>query len=256
MEMKKFSFYLLLMTLVLSCGKDGSSDTATISGSNETPGNSGGGGSTARFAISGNTLYTVNTRSLKTFDISTPGKPVAQSITAIGNDIETIFPKDDYLFIGSQSGMFIYDISNPSAPMRVGHYEHVVSCDPVVANDDYAYVTLRSAMNGQCRRGINQLEILDISNPAFPQIISQKPMKSPRGLGIDANLNLYVCDEGLVHFDVTQPNFIKQLGVYPMDGALDVIPVGNRLFVIAQDGFYQYELVNGALSLLSKIPVG
>jgi len=256
--MKKFSLYLILITLTFSCEKSTSSfDSAGInSGSTETPGGGGTGGSTARFAIHGNILYTVNNKSIKAFDISSPGDPHLVSETQIGNDIETIFPKDEYLFIGSQSGMLIYDISSPSAPVRVGVYSHVVSCDPVVANDDYAYVTLRNATVGRCFRGINQLEILDISNPAQPKQIAQRNMTSPRGLGIDSDLNLYVCDEGLSHFDVTNPLAIKLLANYPMENALDVIPVDNRLFVIAQDGFYQYELVNGALVLLSKIPVG
>ncbi len=255
--MKKFSLYLILIIFACSCEKSGSLDSAGInSGSSETPGAGGTGGSTARFAISGNVLYTVNTNSLKAFDISTPGNPTQLSETPIGNDIETLFPKGNFLFIGSQSGMFIYDISSASAPLRVGVYTHIVSCDPVVANDDYAYVTLRNATNGRCFRGINQLEILDISNPAQPNRIATRPMTSPRGLGIDPNLNLYVCDEGLQHFDVKNPNTIKHLSTYPMEKALDVIPVANRLFVIAEDGFYQYELVNGSLNLLSKIPVG
>jgi len=256
MEMKKLSLYLFIAILAFSCEKSGQANFDSGVTGGETGGAGGTGGSTARFAISGNTLYAVNVKSLKAFDISTPGNPQAMGETAIGNDIETIFPKDNFLFIGSQSGMFIYDISNPSGPVQVGVYTHVISCDPVVANDDYAYVTLRNATNGRCGRGLNQLEILDISNPAQPKLINTAAMTSPRGLGIDQNWNLFVCDNGLKHLDVSDPKNIVSLATYPMTNALDVIPIGKLLFVIAEDGFYQYELVNGSLKLLSKIAVG
>ena len=53
------------------------------------------------------------------------------------------------LFIGSQTGMFIYNLSNPDNPVQDGQFNHVRSCDPVIADEKYAYVTLRS---GSCQR--------------------------------------------------------------------------------------------------------
>ena len=77
----------------------------------------GAGGSTARFTISGNYLYVVNSTSLKAFDISNPvAAPVLKSTTNLGINIETIFPYQDKLFIGSSSSMYIYSLSNPEKP--------------------------------------------------------------------------------------------------------------------------------------------
>jgi len=36
---------------------------------------------------------------------------------------------------------------------------------------------------------------------------------------------------------------------------MDIIPYGNRLIVLAEDGIYQYERVGEELELLSKIPM-
>jgi hypothetical protein len=251
--MKKTFLFSLLALVLFACDKD--SGSADLAGSGEN-GNAGKGGSMARFAISGTTLYTVSHQTLNAFDISVPGKPVYMSQSWIGTDIETIFPKGNHLFIGAESGMYIFDVTDPSKPEQLSKYIHVVSCDPVVANGDYAYVTLRSATMGRCFRGANELQILDISNPSAPKEIRSYPMTSPAGLGIDANLNLFVCDGGLKHFDATDVLNLQLLDHFKGINPFDVIPIGNRLLLIGEDGFYQYMLDNGTLSLLSKIPIG
>ncbi|MEO7766646.1 MAG: hypothetical protein ABIS01_04440, partial [Ferruginibacter sp.] len=68
----------------------------------------GVGGSMARFTIVNNYLYTVGQASLAAFNISLPAEPVKENVKSIGWNIETIYPLKDKLFIGSQTGMFIY----------------------------------------------------------------------------------------------------------------------------------------------------
>ncbi len=51
------------------------------------------------------------------------------------------------MFLGSTNGMYIYDISAPDTPKYVSELQHVTSCDPVVVDDKYAYVTLRGGNN-------------------------------------------------------------------------------------------------------------
>ena len=40
--------------------------------------------------------------------------------------------------------MQIYDNSQPEIPLTSSSFFHATSCDPVVANDSMAYVTLRT----------------------------------------------------------------------------------------------------------------
>ena len=97
----------------------------------------------ARFSIVNNYLYTVNNSQLTSFNITTANNPVKTATQTVGWNIETIYPFSNKLFIGSMTGMFIYDISNPATPVAQGQFTHVRSCDPVIADGNYAYVTLR-----------------------------------------------------------------------------------------------------------------
>lgn len=60
-------------------------------------GNSGTGGSMARFNIGGDHLYTVGNSSLHVFDISSLDNPVKLNTSHVGWQIETIFNKEGYL---------------------------------------------------------------------------------------------------------------------------------------------------------------
>ena len=103
----------------------------------------GTGGSTARFTITKNHLFTVSQSDLMVYNLANPSVPKFESRAGLGWGIETIYPFKDKLFIGSNSGMFIYDISNPGSPFMLSQFSHARACDPVVADDNTAYVTLR-----------------------------------------------------------------------------------------------------------------
>ena len=123
----------------------------------------------ARFTIRDDYLYTVDSYDLKTFDIKDRLNPKITSEVNLGWGIETIFPYGENLFIGAQSGMHIYGLENKEEPNYISSYEHVTSCDPVVVQDSYAYVTLRGG--SECMGFNNQLDIVDISNLNKPQAI-------------------------------------------------------------------------------------
>jgi hypothetical protein len=201
------------------------------------------GGSMACFTIAGNYMYAVDAQYLHVFDIKKPADPVKTGGSLfVGTDIETIFSVDEKLFIGSALGMFIYDLTNPANPQRLGQYEHTRSCDPVVVEGNYAYVTLRDGTD--CRGGVNQLDILDITNPSRPRKIRTYSMHNPHGLGIDSGV-LFICDgsAGLKVFDASNPNKIEEIQRFPGINTFDVIPVGSKknLIMVGNDRIYQYD---------------
>jgi hypothetical protein len=217
------------------------------------------GGSLARFAIKGNTLLAINNgMSLKMFDITAPTEIIKGDSINVSTTIETLFTKENNLFIGSTTGMFIYDITNPNAPVLISQYWHMTSCDPVVVEGEYAYVTLRTGTT--CFGSINELHVIDISNINSPTLIKQYEMYNPYGLGID-NGTLFICDgtAGLKIYDATDPLMIaaNQIVVYSDIKPFDVIPLDGILILIAEDGLYQYDYSDlENITLLSFLAIG
>jgi hypothetical protein len=215
----------------------------------------GTGGSTARFTLMNNKLYTVDTKNLKVFDVNEPKNPVFDKSVNIGFGIETIFPYEDKLYIGSTRGMHIFETSNPAAPTKLSTYAHVTSCDPVVVQGRYAYVTLRSGT--ACRLGINVLEVIDVLDAKNPKLVSSFPMLNPHGLSIN-NENLFICegDNGLKAFNSADVSKIgaNQLSFLKGFNAIDVISGPKSLIVTGYDGVYQFNYSNPSkLAKLSHI---
>jgi hypothetical protein len=207
--------------------KGGSSGMATMTGS------------MARFAVHGDYLYAVTNFMLKVFTVS--GNTVTKGGEQYLNwNTETIFAYNQKLFLGTTSGLLIYDIANPAAPERLSSLNHVLGCDPVVVQGDYAYVTIRGG--NACGQNLSLLDVVDISDPAQPRLSVSYGMQSPYGLGIAGDL-LFVCDEGLKVFDATDPLLIgaRLLKHFPGINAFDVIPYNNILMLIGNDGLYQYD---------------
>ncbi|MCU0374314.1 MAG: hypothetical protein MUF24_03310 [Chitinophagaceae bacterium] len=214
----------------------------------------GKGGSMARFALAHNHLYTVSQSDLRAFSLQQPEQPLLRSITPLGLGIETIYPFKNNLFIGSNTGMFIYTLTNPEAPKKAGTFEHARVCDPVIADDDYAYVTLRSGTN--CFGQINQLNVLDILDLYSPRLITVLPLTNPHGLD-KAGDYLYVCDgsDGLRVIDARNPAVLHLRGRYPVRNAYDVICWNKVAIVSAADGIHQFDLQGApVLKKLSHIP--
>ncbi len=241
---------ILCIALAVAYACDKGSDNLSSNNSNTDGGGSTGiGGSLARFTIAGNHLFTVDKQKLKSFGLENEALPVYLSETNAGFNIETIFARGNTLFLGSQSGMYIYDISNPSYPNQLCYYQHIYSCDPVVADSNYAYVTLSTT--SRCGRNVNELQIIDIHDLSKPYFLKSYPMTQPQGLGID-NRELFVCDDGLKIYDASDVKNLQLKYKFSIP-AIDVIPMNNLLMVLADNGLYQYRYENGQVTLLSKL---
>jgi len=213
------------------------------------------GGSMARFAIAGEHLYTVSTSSLEVFRISQPDAPVKGREIPLGWFIETIYPFKQQLFIGSRNGMYMFSIAQPDQPREIGRFEHARACDPVVGDEDYAYVTLRSGTT--CEGFDNELNIVDVKNPAATSLLMVYPMKHPQGLSKDGNL-LFICDgeAGLKVYDARNVFDLKLLDTVEGIDAYDVIAWKGLAIVTAKGGLFQYDYTNPAdLKELSKLSV-
>jgi len=246
-----FYFFLISVCLFTSCSDDSINSF-----------DSGGGGvlqgSLNRFSVSGDYLYVINNTQLIPYNISSPSSPTQETAIEVGVGIETVITKGNNLFIGANDGMYIFDISNRANPILLSVYDHVLSCDPVAVQGNYAYVTLRTS--SECRQGSNVLDVVDISDLRNPRLVSSTPMENPHGLGVEGE-ELFVTEGiyGLKHFSVVDPSFPqikKHLQNIPHN--VDVIPVDNVnyndiLIVTGAEGIYQYDYSSGSLNQISQL---
>jgi len=222
------------------------------------PGGPSQGGSLARFASLENFLYTIDGEAIQVVRLETLANPQLSHRVPVDFGIETLFPyareEGDQLYVGGNAGMYILDASDPANLRPQGKISHVQSCDPVVVQGDLAYVTLQGSCFGQ----ENRLEIIDVSDPSEPRLITDYPLQEPFGLGVDGEY-LFVCDgaAGLkVYKNARSPKELEIILQLDDVKARDIIPWNDTAIVIGENGFFQYDysnLAKGEMTLLSSI---
>jgi hypothetical protein len=238
--MLKATYGLILCFILFDVGCGKSVDSSSSAGG--VVNSTGIGGSLARFTIAFNHLYMVDHTRLKVYDITDPTNPLLKKTIFLTNGIETIFPYQDKLFIGSTTGMFIYSISTPSNPVFLSNASHVRSCDPVIASGNFSYVTLRGGT--PCGPAQDVLNVYNVTNLTAPVLTSSLALPTPYGLGIQDN-TVYVCLEknGLSVVDVSNPSVpTEKKRIKDADWFYDVIPVNNLLICYTNKGIALYDI--------------
>jgi hypothetical protein len=183
-----------------------------------------------------------------------PSQPVNQGTVLAGWNVETLFPYGDNLFVGTTTGVSIYNNSNPSSPSLISTITHVTGCDPVVVQGDYAYCTIHAG--NFCGQAFNELNVINVGNVYSPFISQTYNLTSPYGLGIDGN-QLFVCDDasGLKVYDAGDPNNLKLKNTVSAGTTRDVIAISGWLLLVSVEGIYQFNYTEGDLTQLSFLPV-
>ncbi len=232
----KYTYFALILVAILFVQCSSQGDTIA-------PANTGTSGSLAAMTIVGNILYTLDHQTLRAYSISDPAETKATAVNIeLEPGVETIFAYKKKLFLGSQTGMYIYDINNPIDPQLLAEHEHFFGCDPVVANDSIAFVTVRSAEACRGFVQVNQLEVVDVTTPSQPFTIEFLNLNNPAGLGLD-DTHLFVTDgdAGIQVFDVSAPyDGIELIGNIPVN-AFDVIPLDGLLIAVGIENLYQFD---------------
>lgn len=215
-------------------------------------------GSMAKMVLLNNFLYTISEpHSVAILDVSNTSLPGAVSSVFAGLDLETIYPFQNKLFLGSKEGVYILDVSNPTQPVKQGAFTHGNACDPVIADEHFAYVTLHTGTS--CGGTTNELDVVDVHDLQNPVLVISYPMTKPEGLSKDNNL-LFVCDGsiGVKLYNAGSPASLQLLTEIPTGGteATDVIAANQHLLVIAGGSLYQYDYSDTKnIRLLSTLSV-
>lgn len=198
-------------------------------------------GSMTRFLPIENYLYTINFNELVLFSIGEDYRPSRFARLDTGTQAETLFQLNDLLFVGSTTGMLMYDVSSPDNPDYINSIEHFRSCDPVVADSNYAYVTLRGGTN--CFTETNELQIIDIRDPENLEVVARQVMFNPHGLAIHQD-HLLVCDgsAGIKVLDVRDREDPSVVTTSSIPFAYDIIVDFPSAVVVGEGVIYQYDL--------------
>lgn len=200
-------------------------------------------GSMTRFLPIDRYLYTINFNELVLFSIGDNYQPSRFARLDTGTQAETLFQLNNLLFVGSTTGMLMYDVTSPDNPNYLNSIEHFRSCDPVVADENYAYVTLRGGTN--CFTETNELQIIDIRTPEELSVVARQVMFNPHGLAIHEDY-LLVCDgtAGLKVVDVSNREQPEILSTDNIPFAYDIIVDFPSALVVGEGVLYRYDLSN------------
>lgn len=233
--MKKI-LYILSFAVLIACSDDSSSSVGAESGD-------GQGGSFATFTLKGDYLYAVDNEKLNTFLIADAHQenPSFSNSVEVGFGIETLFGFKENLFIGSSDAMYIYNLDNPDTPSFESRSNHFRACDPVIANDTHAFVTIHGGT--RCGGNANQLIVYDINDVKNPNRLLDFNLVEPKGLALYKNKYVFVADTAIRIFDITDlgNNNVKLISKIDQN-ANDLIIRDDHLFAVGDHGVYQYQL--------------
>lgn len=238
---KYFILFVAALISLVSCQSDLASDISSA-GSTQS-------GSYANLLVIGDFMYVINIQNLSTYNVENADDPVLVDDQEIGFNIESLLHHKGNLFIGSPEAMHIFAISDDGVPERKSITEYgtldqdFCRRDPIAVNDNYAFASLSSVLEGECfRQELNELRVYDISNLAEPILKNSLQMDSPRGIALDNDI-LFVCEarQGLKIYDVSN-EVVPEL-LYHFDGfqAFDLIPDNGLLVIVGPEKIYEYD---------------
>ncbi len=185
----------------------------------------------------GNTLFAVGS-SFRVINISNPASPQVSGTLAVKG--ERIFAADSKAYITDGNGLHIIDISNLSAPRSMGFADTPGFASGIAVSGDFAYVTNNDSHPDQ----MGSLQIINISVPETPRIVSSLSLNRPSDVRISGN-TAYVTNftNGLSMADVSNPADPFVTGCINIPGESEKLSVSGD-FVYVADGRCGLRILN------------
>jgi hypothetical protein len=142
--------------------------------------------------------------------------------------------QDELGFIASgPAGLWILDLSDLTNPREVGHYRTLDFAQDIAVQDTIVYLITET-----------ELLILNVTDPALPNLISILPVSSPtQGTEISGDFLYIPSEQGLIIVDVSSLNNPQIVNIFPLNHLTDVA-IQDSLAFIAR-GYYPDTNGNG-----------
>jgi hypothetical protein len=203
-------------------------------------------------AVSGNYAYIVDgyygsSGVFRVLDISDPANlSEVGSYTQSGRKIAVY---RNYVYILDSTYMHIFDVSNPTIPVKISSYQITSNLEDIAVVENIAYVTTQDS-----------LYVLDVSDPTAPKQISRYFGLScyyfRNNIAVSSGYVYIACgafdndNNGLHIIDVSNPETPFLAGAYATDAdALDVAVSGNYAYLTTKVGLHVLDVAYSALPI-------
>lgn len=209
--------------------------------------------STARFAKVGNALYAVGERDLKLFDLSVPESPLLQKTISLGVNVQKVTSFENFLFVYSHLGLYVYDATNKQQPAFFSQYAEALPCNSLAASTDFLYLAQRK--DSLCGSAENQVQVLDFRNP---RNITEKDayfFSSPYAVAAnDGKLFLAEGEQGVKVFTLRRDGALDSLAHLTGQSANQILTWRQFFLFSSPSGIYQYNFrEDNSMVLLSEL---
>jgi len=185
---------------------------------------------------------------LQVFDIADPYFPVKLGNAGFGGNAIDIALNGSYTYVISgdyESGLWIFDISNPATPELMSSYS-IQFANSVVAGDPYVYVASGDG-----------LLVFDPTQPTNPVLLNRLDEYDGIRLALTGQTLFMTgsrcdgsCDQGLYVFDISDPAAPELTGYFPTSSPPVGLDVAGQLAAISIQN-YSTEDYGGELFVLS-----
>ncbi len=205
-------------------------------------GGKGGAGSLSQMLVYQKTLYVMSTRPgldrgwLTSFDITEPRSPRVEQVIALDNGPEALQLHDNLLLIAGRDAVITASLAIAQKPRLLGEYRQDCPAlyDPIVVQGSIGYRTIIvTDPRSSCT---SRLEVIDLSRPHQPKLLTTRPAITPRGLAVLGD-HLFVADQnsGIKIFDINNPINPSEIWTLPMFGVKDLVLSDFDLYAMSDN---------------------
>ncbi|MCK9447691.1 MAG: hypothetical protein M0Q41_01810 [Bacteroidales bacterium] len=207
------------------------------------------------FGMHANQIYVICNNALGVYSVDNHYNLKGKNEVVTNEMLYTLYINDNKLFLGSRSGMSIYNINETNSPVFMNRTNQINSCSPLTFKETLIYAG--AGTSDICHTTGNRLDIFDITNIQNISLLASFSMEGISALETDDE-NLFICvgKEGLKVFNRTSPIELEKYLIAELKdiAALRAMRFDDILLVVGMDGIYQYDFSTPSdIQLLSRI---